>query len=98
MKKDRRKKYTKEFQEQSVALAHEIGYSQTSRQLGVSVSSLHKWSEKQKKSEIENSENKSKNINYEEEYKKVKKELEEQKKINTILKAAAAFFSQDHLK
>jgi len=33
-----------------------------------------------------------------EENRRLQRELAEQKKINHILKAAAAFFSQDHLK
>ena len=34
----------------------------------------------------------------EEELKRLRKEVEELKKVNYILKRAAAFFSQDHLK
>lgn len=95
-----KRKYTKEFKIEALNLAKELGsYSAAARQLGVSDGILHSWKEKygisinsdSKKSVVES-------INESEEIKRLRKENEELKKTNYILKKAAAFFSQDHLK
>lgn len=90
--------YTVEFKQQTVALAEDIGYAKASRQLGVNVSNIYGWKEKLKESGSMPINRKENQINYQEEYRRLQKENAELKKINIILKSAAAFFSQDHLK
>lgn len=92
--------YTKEFKEQAVSLAQEVGAAEASRQLGISGVNVHKWMNKKEN----NSNKKNQEVvdvpseSPEEEVKRLRKENEELKKANQILKSAAAFFSQDHLK
>lgn len=93
MKKRKNRSYTQEFIEQAIVLARELGYSKASKQLGIPGSSIRSWLKKDEGAQM----NKVK-IDYEKEYRRLSKELAEQKKINIILKSAAAFFSQDHLK
>ena len=87
--------YTPEYKRQALDLADKIGLNRASRELGVSRGSLQTWKSKSATGES-NPENK--NITNDEENRRLRKENEELKKINHILKRAAAFFSQDHLK
>lgn len=94
-----KQKYTKEFKMQALELVNQLGsFSEAARQLGISDGILHNWKKKfnfvmKKETTIAaNSDPES------EEIKRLKKEVEELKKVNYILKRAAAFFSQDHLK
>lgn len=92
--------HTKEFQIEALNLAKELGsYCAAAKQLGISDGTIYSWRDKynlpikmsQKKTVVEV-------VNDAEEIKRLKKENEELKKVNYILKRAAAFFSQDHLK
>lgn len=90
------KKYTDEFKQQAVELAQSLGsIMEASRQLGISDSCIHQWKEKLRK---ENDPAAAVKQLESEELKRLRKENAELKKINHILKSAAAFFSQDHLK
>ncbi len=72
--------------------------AEATRQLGLKENAIQNWKNKYK-FEIQNDLEKKMNTNSEsEEIKRLKKENEELKKVNYILKRAAAFFSQDHLK
>ncbi len=94
-----RKKYTKEFQVQALELAKELGsYAEAARQLGVRDSLLHMWKKKLKFSIAPESKSAAELVVDAEEGRRLRREIEELKKINYILKRAAAFFSQDHLK
>jgi transposase len=93
-----RSRYTEEFKIDALKLAKTLGnYTEAAKKLGVSDSILHSW---KKTYNISIDSNKSVEIAFAEteELKRLKKENEELKKINYILKRAAAFFSQDHLK
>ena len=95
MGKSLKRVYTTEFRKQAAQLAIEIGVTKAAQQLGIPLAVTSRW----KKEELEKGPQMSKEkINYEAEYKRLLAETNEQKKVITILKAAAAFFSRDHLK
>jgi len=89
------RQYTSEFRQQAAELAIRIGTTRAAKQLGVSVANVHGW-----KSKADNKEPQSKKdkVNLEEENRRLQRENDELKKVVHILKRAAAFFSQDHLK
>ena len=92
--------YTKEFKIEALNLAKQLGsYSAAAKQLGIRDNVMHAWKLKYGIS-IDSSSKKSvaQAVQESEEVKKLRKENEELKKVNYILKKAAAFFSQDHLK
>lgn len=95
--KKTRKSYSPEFKEQAIQLAKEIGATQAAEKLGIeSVQTISAWVRYSKKLE-ENQEFRE----LEEakaEIKKLRKELDSERKSVAILKDAAAFFCQDHLK
>ncbi len=91
------KKYTKEFKQQAVELAENLGSTiEAARQLGISDGSIHSWRTRQivdgSRSPLPATAGEA------EELKRLRHENAQLKKVNHILKAAAAFFSQDHLK
>lgn len=98
MEKRIRRTHTPEFKAQAVMLAKDLeSASKAAAELGIHESLIRVWSKKfsghgATKSEIVSAQS------LEEENRQLRKELAEQKKINHILKTAAAFFSQDHLK
>lgn len=94
-----KKQYTKEFKFEAVKLAEELGsIAEATRQLGLPKSSIQNWKNKYKYKVTKETEPKAIATSEAEEIKRLKKENEELKKVNYILKRAAAFFSQDHLK
>lgn len=92
--------YTKEFQIEALNLAKELGsYSEAARRLGIGDAILHTWKKKYNFStDIKFKKTAADAVSEAEELKRLRKENEELKKTNYILKKAAAFFSQDHLK
>ncbi|MBC7690527.1 MAG: transposase [Methylotenera sp.] len=94
------KTYTKEFKQQAVELAESLGSrKEASRQLGVSDASIHNWAAKfgSQTSKV-GSASAPLSATDAEELKRLRRENADLKKVNHILKSAAAFFSQDHLK
>ena len=99
MEKRTRRTFTNEFKVQALALAEQIGsITRAAQQLGIQAERIRAW-----KKELAN------NISSEpravaqmaaesEEIKRLRKQVSELEKTNYILKKAAAFFSQDHLK
>jgi len=102
MARAKTRSYTAEFKEQAVRLAEELGSAtRAANQLGVSEANVHNWKIKSKQGKLKDSKNNMSMVVVEspdEELKRLRKEVEELKKVNYILKKAAAFFSQDHLK
>ncbi len=95
-----KQKYTKEYKLQALELVNQLGsYAEAARQLGIKDSTLHTWKNKLK-FVIKKDEQKAAIAQNPEstEIKRLKKENEQQRKTIEILKRAAAFFSQDHLK
>ena len=102
MGKTDKRKYTQEFKKQAVYLAHEIGNRRAAHQLGIPEGNLYTW--KKSKAIVGTNSIAKKNLSGEHkesseaELKRLRGEVIELRKVNQILKAAAAFFSQDHLK
>ncbi len=95
-----KQKYTNEFKLQALKLADELGsVAEATKQLGLKDNAIYNWKIKFKY-EFQNSKSKpaAATSPESEEVKRLRKENEELKKVNYILKRAAAFFSQDHLK
>ena len=72
-----------------------IGSRKASEQLGVAMQNIDRW---KKLNETLEPQSKKEKVNLEEENRRLVKENKELKDVNYILKKAAAFFSQDHLK
>ena len=89
------RKYTQEFKQQAGQLALKIGTSRAAEQLGVNVVNVQRWKNKVIAQEPQS---KKEKVGIEEENRVLRKEVEELRKVNQILKKAAAFFSQDHRK
>ena len=90
------RRYTMEFKQQAVELAENLGSAVgAARQLGISYANIYVWRQKFGKTK---SSSPDVNLSEGEELKRLRKENAELKKVNHILKGAAAFFSQDHLK
>jgi transposase len=95
-----KKKYSKEFKIQALDLVKSTGsYSEAARQLWISDSLLHSWRRTFNFSLAPAAnKNAAQSFAEAEEVKRLRKEIDELKKVNYILKKAAAFFTQDHLK
>jgi transposase len=91
-----KRQYTLDFKQQAADLAGRIGFAKAANQLGVCVANLRRWKKELGKSEAR--ESKKSKAGLEEENRRLQREVEELRKVNHILKRAAAFFSQDHLK
>ena len=88
--------FTQEFRDQAVELAKTLGsVSKAARELGVHESGIRVWKRKAEAQLALQSQDSSLSI---EAFNRLKTENEKLKKVNQILKMAAAFFSQDHLK
>lgn len=90
------RKYTVEFKQQALELAKTLGAKKAADQLGISDVNIYCWRKK-----LEPNFEKNESPQQEallEELTQLRRENAEQKKVIHILKSAAAFFSQDHLK
>ena len=83
------KRYSKEFKEEALLLAKEIGVRQTSEKLGVAQKTLYKWQrEKRLAGQLSNRvvESDAERI------KRLEKENDELRQANEVLKKAMGFF------
>lgn len=89
--------YSQEFKKQALELAVSLkSYTQAARQLGIKDNLLHSW---KKSFGITLAARPVKPLSESElELKRLRKEVEHLKKVNSILKSATAFFSQAQLK
>lgn len=93
-----RKTYSREFKIEALELAQQLGnFAQAARQLGISDSLLYSW-KGQFKFDPHGSKSVQQSACDADEVRRLRKENDELRKVNYILKKAAAFFSQDHLK
>lgn len=94
--KKRPRVYTEEYKKQAIQLAQDMGSrTAAARQLGITDVNIFNW---EKKLESGSGEVAALKADESVELKRLRKETLEQKKVIQILKSAAAFFSQDHLK
>ena len=103
MKKNVRQ-YTEEFRQQALKLAEELdSVKEASKQLGIPEANIYVWRSRSKgaspdvlarpkASKLDNNEDLIAEIE------RLRRENSRLNKVNYILKSAAAFFSQDHLK
>lgn len=96
MKRKKRQTYSTEFKEQAISLANDIGIKEAAEKLGINPQSLSGWTRYAKKidedSEFQELEKLRQDV------KKLKKELEYEKRSVAILKDAARFFCLDQEK
>jgi len=90
--------FTKEFKREAVDLAVSLGNTaKAAKQLGIPASRLYQWKTSAAKSSPKRNEAFG-GESVQEELQRLRREVSHLKKVNHVLKAAAAFFSQDHLK
>lgn len=100
MKKNR--VYTKEFRNEAVKLAGDLNsVPAAAEQLGIPEANIYKWKKDLRggvtpKSPLHSTLKEEVSESQTAELKRLRKENQELKKVNYILKAAAAVFSQDH--
>lgn len=100
MEKRTRRSFTNEFKVQAVELAEQIGSNdEAASRLGIRVDSIRTWKRQLGRSnKVKDPRTPSQVMADLEEIKRLKKQVSDLEKTNYILKKAAAFFSQDHLK
>ena len=93
-----RNSYTSEFKRQAIDLANELGSVQAAAEkLGIkSFQTLALWVRQDKKKSTDTAYKEL--LEMKEENKRLKKELEKEKKVTAILRDAAAFFCQENQK
>ena len=95
----KKKSYTTEFKIQALELVRQTGsFSEAARQLGIGDNLLHAWKKRFNFSVDKKGKSSSQSVIETEQVRELKKKIQELEKTNYILKKAAAFFSQDHLK
>ena len=100
MEKRARRSFTNEFKVQAVELAEQIGSNdEAASRLGIRVDSIRTWKRRLgRNSKVNDPRTPAQVMADLEEIKRLKKQVSDLEKTNYILKKAAAFFSQDHLK
>jgi transposase len=94
-----RRTFTKEFKVQAVELAESMESAQkAAEKLGIQVDSIRLWRRQLGRTNAQETRTVAQAMADAEEIKKLKKQISDLEKTNYILKKAAAFFSQDHLK
>lgn len=96
----RYKAYDPEFKRRAIALARELGNAlQAAKRLGLPKHQIYNWIRSEEIKGIrEHKGEELVKLCPDEELRLLRRENEELRKANQILKQAAAFFSQDHLK
>ncbi len=93
------RKYTKEFKQQAVDLAGSLGsISKAARELGIAEANIYNWKAALSAGSNGLLQPAILQESQAEELKRLRVETAQLRKVNQILKAAAAFFSQDSLK
>ena len=92
--------YNNEFKTEAVKLADELGSAvEAAKQLGIPSANIYQWRKRYSMTPVESLNSKDATVaSMYAENQRLKQEVTQLKKVNYILKSAAAFFSQDHLK
>ena len=92
----KRKQFSKEFKDQTVqlVLSGEKTQAQLAREIGININTIQNW---KKVYLAEQDPQQLEKLSYEEENKKLKKQLREAQLENEILKKAVGYFSRDTL-
>lgn len=99
MDKRIKRTFTQEFKIQAMELAEQMGSNEkAAEKLGISSDSIRLWRRKLGRNITKDTRTVAQAMSEAEEIKKLRKQISELEKTNYILKKAAAFFSQDHLK
>lgn len=83
-------KYSNEFKEEALALARETSVSNASAKLGVSTKAIYSWRQQRRLSEAPD----AVTGDLETQNRQLRRELEELRQANTILKKALGFFAK----
>ena len=98
-KKRTRRSFTKDFKVQAVELAESVGSTEeAAKKLGIKSDSIRLWRRQLGRNQGQDTRTVAQAMSDAEELKKLRKQISDLEKTNYILKKAAAFFSQDHLK
>jgi transposase-like protein len=93
------RKYTDDFKHRAVVLAKDIGIAEAENKLGIPHGNIRNWRDKiNRNGKVSRTDTKSPGESPQEELSRLRRKVSELEKANLILKSAAAFFSQDHLK
>ncbi len=100
MEKKKRRSFTNDYKVQAVELAEQIGSNdEAANRLGIDADRIRTWKRQLGRSKSTNDPRTPAQVMANlEEIKRLKKQVSDLEKTNYILKKAAAFFSQDHLK
>lgn len=94
-----KKSYTTEFKVQALELAKQTdSVAEAAKQLGINENLIYNWKKRFNFSFDSKAKSASQAVQETQEVRDLKKKILELEKTNYILKRAAAFFSQDHLK
>ncbi len=99
MEKRTRRSFTNEFKVQALELAEQIGSStEAAKRLGIQPERIRVWKRELGRNQGTEKRTVAQSMADQEEIKRLRKQVSDLEKTNYILKKAAAFFSQDHLK
>ena len=99
MEKRKRRSFNNEFKVQALELAEQIGsVTEAATRLGIQAERIRLWKRQLGRNSPGKSVSVAQSMADAEEIKRLRKQVSELEKTNYILKKAAAFFSQDHLK
>jgi transposase len=99
MEKRTRRTFTQEFKVQAMELAEQMdSVNKAAEKLGIKSDSIRLWRRQLGRNIVKSTRSVVQAMSEAEEIKKLRKQISDLEKTNYILKKAAAFFSQDHLK
>ena len=89
-----RKQYTKQFKEEAVKLAENVGVAQAAQDLGISATNINRWKKGPQNASLKATAASGLSA-VEEENLRLKKELRHVYEVNTILKKSLGIFAKD---